>query len=254
MQAATPHRHLEEAARTAANGSLDSRLFLIVVVLVGAWLAFFQDWAPLRQVRIQSPITLREAAATEPVATQPRSTRKKKPAAAPARDENPIVTIRPQSDAAPIGADDLPPASVREYIKKWAPLAVAEMRRTGIPASISLAQGITESRAGTSGLALTANNHFGIKCKEPGKCITGHCINFTDDHPKDYFLIFQNPFRSWKAHSDLLQSPRYQSCFRQENYRGWAYAIKKCGYATDPTYPEKLIGIINQYELYKYDL
>lgn len=158
----------------------------------------------------------------------------------------------PANDAAPMA--DLAPSDCNEYIRKYAPLAVEEMRRTGVPASISLAQGLVESRAGRSGLALTANNHFGIKCHVRGKCKAGHCINFTDDNEVDYFIVYQNAYRSWKAHSDFLRKPRYQNCFQYGNdYRKWAFGLKAAGYATAPTYARKLIGIIERYELYLYD-
>lgn len=155
------------------------------------------------------------------------------------------------NDAAPIA--DLPPADVEAYIRHWAPTAVEEMRRTGIPASISLAQGIVESRAGRSGLATTANNHFGIKCHVRTKCRAGHCINFTDDDDLDYFLVFQNPYKSWKAHSEFLKRPRYAKCFQQNTFTGWARALKAAGYATAPNYANILININKRYDLERYD-
>ncbi len=139
------------------------------------------------------------------------------------------------------------------YIRRFANTAVNEMRRTGIPASISLAQGLIESRAGTSKLAVNANNHFGMKCFSK-HCRKGHCINMTDDTHKDFFKAFPTAHESWKAHSDLLTTGRYKKLHRYgRSYRKWAYGLKSTGYATDRTYAEKLIGIIERYNLHRYD-
>ncbi len=127
------------------------------------------------------------------------------------------------------------------------------MEKYGIPASISLAQGLIESRAGSSKLAVNNNNHFGIKCFSR-HCRKGHCTNFTDDTHKDFFRKFPSPWESWRAHSQLLSSGRYTKLRKNgRDYRKWAYGLKSIGYATDRTYAEKLIGIIERYELYKYD-
>ena len=132
-------------------------------------------------------------------------------------------------------------------------VAIDEMGKYGIPASISLAQGLIESRAGTSKLAVENNNHFGIKCFSRN-CKKGHCTNFTDDTHKDFFRKFKTPWESWHAHSQLLASGRYAKLRRYgRDYRKWAYGLKAIGYATDRTYAEKLIGIIERYDLHKYD-
>lgn len=157
--------------------------------------------------------------------------------------------------AAPADPSALVPEDVEAYIEKWAPTAIGEMRRSGVPASITLAQGILESHAGKSGLALSANNHFGIKCHVKGKCKAGHCINFTDDVDLDYFLVFQNPYKSFRAHSEFLKRPRYKACFECEegDYSCWATELKKAGYATDKRYAEKIIAIVEKYKLNEYD-
>lgn len=218
-----------------------------VATLCVAWLLFFTDWAPLANAELQSPIRLGSVDAEEPF-----------PNAIPEGEAKPRrkvveATTEPENDAAPISAVELPPADVKEYIKKYAGVAVEEMRRTGIPASISMAQALVESRAGTSGLALTANNHFGMKCHVKGKCKSGHCINFSDDRDTDYFQVFQNAYKSWKAHSELLMKPRYAKCRQQKDYKGWAKALKAAGYATDPNYARALIATIERYKLHLLD-
>lgn len=226
------------------NESAATRIFLSVFTLCVIWILFINDYS---NVELQSPVkfgNLDLSTASAAVVKPVESPKAKKPAKS---DPLPVT----ENDAAPMV--DLPPADIKGYIKTYAALAVEEMRRTGIPASVSMAQGIVESRAGRSGLATTANNHFGMKCHVKGKCVAGHCINFTDDVDVDYFLVFQNAYKSWKAHSELLQKPRYSKCFTQTSYQGWAKQLKACGYATDPTYSQKLISIIEKYKLYMLD-
>ncbi|MEI6409835.1 MAG: glucosaminidase domain-containing protein [Bacteroidota bacterium] len=141
------------------------------------------------------------------------------------------------------------------YVDQFAPVAVAEMRRTNIPASIILAQGLLESDAGKSKLALATNNHFGIKCFSK-RCKKGHCKNFTDDSHKDFFVNYANAWGSFRAHSEMLRNQkRYADLFdlKENDYRGWAYGLVKSGYATDKKYAEKLIAIIEALKLYQYD-
>ena len=139
------------------------------------------------------------------------------------------------------------------YIKRFAPIARAEMAKYGVPASISLAQGLIESRSGTSKLAVNNNNHFGMKCFSKS-CRKGHCSNFTDDTHKDFFLKFGTAQQSWRAHSILLSSGRYAKLKKYgRDYRRWASGLKSVGYATDRTYAQKLIGVIERYDLHKYD-
>lgn len=162
-------------------------------------------------------------------------------------------SIRKKNEAAPVGSEELLRRQSLDYIARFHKIAREEMDKYGIPASISLAQGLIESRAGTSKLAVSNNNHFGMKCFDR-KCKKGHCSNFTDDTHKDFFRKFSNPWASWRAHSQLLASGRYAKLKRYgRNYRDWAYGLKAIGYATDRTYAEKLIGIIERYDLDKYD-
>lgn len=144
----------------------------------------------------------------------------------------------------------------KSYVARFAPVAVAEMRRTGLPASITLAQGLLESDAGLSKLAKTTNNHFGVKCFSK-KCKKGHCMNFTDDSHKDFFLHYSNVWESYRAHTDFLKnSNRYAQLFDlgAHAYRQWAKGLANAGYASDPQYANKLIAIIQQLGLDQYDL
>lgn len=161
--------------------------------------------------------------------------------------------VRKKNEAAPVGADDLFKQQAMDYIDRYSKIAIGEMKQFGIPASISLAQGLIESRAGTSKLAVSNNNHFGMKCFSKN-CKKGHCSNFTDDTHKDFFRKFPSSWESWRAHSQLLASGRYTKLKRHgRDYRAWAYGLKSVGYATDRTYAEKLIGIIERYDLHQYD-
>ncbi len=137
------------------------------------------------------------------------------------------------------------------YISRYAKVAVEEMNRFGIPASISLAQGLLESTAGQSRLAQGNNNHFGLKCFSK-KCQKGHCSNYTDDTHKDFFLKFDSAWESWRAHSKLLSQGRYAN-LKGGNWEEWAKGLQKVGYATDPRYTESLIKIIKDYKLYEFD-
>lgn len=160
---------------------------------------------------------------------------------------------RPKNDAAPVGASELLKEQSLDYIQKYSKIARDEMKQFGIPASISLAQGLIESRAGTSKLAVNNNNHFGMKCFSRN-CRKGHCSNFTDDTHKDFFKKFPSAWESWRAHSQLLASGRYAKLKKHgRNYRAWAQGLKSVGYATDRTYAEKLIGIIERYNLDQFD-
>lgn len=137
------------------------------------------------------------------------------------------------------------------YVQRFAKVAKNEMEKYGIPASIKLAQGLLESKAGESKLATKNNNHFGIKCFSK-QCKKGHCTNFSDDSHKDFFKVFDTAWASYRAHSELLQSKRYKHLLHQD-YTTWANGLSKAGYATDPQYSKKLIDIIETLELYKYD-
>ena len=139
------------------------------------------------------------------------------------------------------------------YIEQYAPIAMEEMRKFKIPASITLAQGILESGSGRSNLALKSNNHFGIKCHTGWK---GEKVYHDDDEKGECFRKYQYPATSYQDHSLFLTTRfRYASLFGldKDDYKRWAKGLKKAGYATDPKYPDKLINYIEKYELYKYD-
>ena len=139
------------------------------------------------------------------------------------------------------------------YIERYAEIAVEEMYRSGVPASITLAQGLLESRYGQSELAVKGNNHFGIKCHN----WNGAGMYYDDDRRGECFRKYASPEESYRDHSDFLRfRDRYRFLFDLEptDYKGWAHGLKKAGYATDSKYPQKLISLIEEFELYKYDL
>lgn len=139
------------------------------------------------------------------------------------------------------------------YISTYAQLAIDEMKRSGVPASITLAQGLLESSSGNSRLAREANNHFGIKCK---KGWTGRTMNEDDDEAQECFRAYDSPEDSYRDHSDFLKNnTRYAFLFSLDpkDYKGWASGLKQAGYATDPNYPSKLVNNIEKYELHRYD-
>lgn len=142
----------------------------------------------------------------------------------------------------------------KAYVSKYANIAIKEMEEHGVPASITLAQGLLESNIGESSLATRNNNHFGIKCFSR-KCQKGHCSNFEDDSHKDFFRIFESAEASYRQHSQFLHKDRYKHLFDldRSDYKGWAHGLKKAGYATDPRYAYKLIALIENLGLYEYD-
>lgn len=143
--------------------------------------------------------------------------------------------------------------STKQYILLYKDVAIKEMKKFKIPASITLAQGILESNSGNSTLARKANNHFGIKCH---KNWTGKTMHRDDDRPNECFRKYKSAEQSFYDHSDFLsKGSRYAFLFdlRITNYKAWAKGLKKAGYATDPKYANLLIKIIETYELYIYD-
>ena len=141
-----------------------------------------------------------------------------------------------------------------KYIERFASLAVEEMYRSGVPASITLAQGLLESRYGLSDLAAKGNNHFGIKCHNNWQ---GGRMYHDDDAKGECFRKYDSPEQSYRDHSDFLRyRDRYKFLFDYDvtDYKAWAHGLKKAGYATDPAYPSKLIRLIEEYKLHEYDL
>lgn len=143
---------------------------------------------------------------------------------------------------------------IREYIARYKDLAMTEMQRTGIPAAITLAQGIHESGAGNSELALRSNNHFGIKCKSNW---TGETVRHDDDAKAECFRKYPSVEDSYRDHSDFLKNgTRYAFLFNLDpaDYTGWAMGLKKAGYATNPKYPQVLVKLVEDYQLQEYTL
>ena len=140
----------------------------------------------------------------------------------------------------------------QEYIDQYKDLAIEEMLRYNIPASITLAQGIFESGAGRSELSVKGNNHFGIKCHG----WAGRSVYHDDDARNECFRAYDNVLQSYEDHSKFLRyNVRYNSLFtlQRTDYRGWAQGLKACGYATNPRYADKLIELIELYKLYELD-
>lgn len=139
-----------------------------------------------------------------------------------------------------------------DYIERFSPLAVEHQQRYEIPASIILAQGLLESAAGRSDLAVKGNNHFGIKCHKDWR---GDRMLRNDDAPDECFRVYNSPEESYEDHSRFLLRERYRPLFQLEvtDYQGWARGLRKCGYATDPNYAARLITIIERYALYNLD-
>ena len=139
-----------------------------------------------------------------------------------------------------------------EYISTYKGIAIDHMRRYKIPASITLAQGLLESGAGKSSLTVSSNNHFGIKCHNDW---TGEKVYKADDGPNDCFRKYKKAEDSFEDHSKFLTRARYKNLFDLEitDYRGWARGLQQAGYATDKAYANKLIKLIEDYELYQHD-
>lgn len=187
------------------------------------------------------------------VAPKPKQPKKEVVVQAPKEEQNPIeenqtevVVVKeiPKSEGASV---------VDRYINKYSLTAIKEMHKYKIPASITLAQGILESQSGNSRLATLANNHFGIKCHRGWK---GQSIKHDDDKKQECFRKYQNEIQSYRDHSLFLRNrKRYSKLFILDisDYVGWANGLREAGYATDKKYPQKLINLIEKYQLYNYD-
>ncbi len=165
-----------------------------------------------------------------------------------------ITSMVSLAAAAQLGMAQAPPPgnSPESYIEQWKNVATAAMAEHGIPASITLAQGLLESRNGNSILATEANNHFGIKCTSDWD---GGKVYHDDDRKNDCFRKYRRAEDSFEDHSKFLHRQRYAALFelRPTDYKGWAHGLKKAGYATDPNYPRKLIELIERYGLDRLD-
>jgi len=142
--------------------------------------------------------------------------------------------------------------STEHYIAVYKNIAISEMKKYGIPASITLAQGILESGSGKGTLAVKANNHFGIKCHN----WKGKAIYHDDDRRQECFRKYKSAYTSFRDHSEFLANrKRYAKLFQldKDDYKGWAKELRRAGYATDKRYPQKLIALIERYDLSKFD-
>lgn len=176
-----------------------------------------------------------------------------------------VAAVNPVRNVSQLVSNPLPAPSKKQwtakqkrqlaYVADYRSLAQQEMRESGVPASITLAQGLLESNIGKSRLAKENNNHFGIKCFSKS-CKKGHCTNFSDDSHKDFFMKYKSAEESYHAHSRLLKKDRYKKLFKLDvtDYKSWAKGLSKAGYATDPKYANKLIKLIEELELAVYDV
>lgn len=233
----TPSKRKVERTKVVLMNLYSPAVLTVLLILVG--FSSYQNSASTtpQVVEVTKPVTLKlvdrgpwgdEVGSSEP---QHKAVR--------ANDTAPVLNV----------ADD----ATKAYINTYKDVARKEQAAFGVPASISLAQGLIESNAGQSRLAKNANNHFGMKCFSRN-CKKGHCINATDDTHKDFFRKYTNAWESWRDHSRMLSKGRYAKLKRYgTDYRKWAYGLKSIGYATDRTYAEKLIGIIEKYKLNQYD-
>jgi len=221
----------------------------------------FGSNTPLEQTAVHAPQGIRASMLSnlEPAVSTVKSERKKAVVRLPASSKGHTTFIIDPEFAERTGTDEQHAAGsvqvCREYVQRFAPVAVAEMEKFGIPASVILAQGLLESNAGEAKLARTTNNHFGIKCFS-NKCKNGHCANFADDSHKDFFVRYDNVWGSYRAHSLLLKNNRrYKNLFHLPpyDYKEWSKGLEKAGYATDAQYAEKVIAIIQNLGLHRYD-
>ena len=175
---------------------------------------------------------------SKPQIQAPVPAQKKQQAANPKSDENNIPEIKNYTTIT--------------YIERFKTIAIREMNGSGIPASITLAQGILESGNGNSDLALEGNNHFGIKCTPEWK---GKTMLKDDDKKDDCFRVYKTPEESFKDHTEFLKRKRYAPLFEldKNDYKGWATGLKATGYATNPRYAELLISLIERYNLNQFD-
>lgn len=144
--------------------------------------------------------------------------------------------------------------TTQQYIATYYQLAIDEQRRSGVPAAITLAQGVVETQSGNGTLCQQSNNHFGIKCKNTW---TGKTIKYDDDEAQECFRVYDSAEESYRDHSDFLRNnPRYGFLFQfdGEDYKSWAYGLKQAGYATNKSYPQQLIKVIEDNNLQRYSL
>jgi flagellum-specific peptidoglycan hydrolase FlgJ len=196
---------------------------------------------------------------TPPVRKKPTKVVKTPENQIPKTDNNnqPVIVENPKSSQSEIleatSKVKVTNAMILAYIEKYKGICKENMRQFGIPASITLAQALLESGSGVGTLCLQANNHFGIKCRTDWK---GPSVKYDDDSAQECFRKYTDPNDSFRDHATfLLAKPWYASLFKldKKDYKNWAKGLKKAGYATDVKYPEKLINLIEKYQLFQYD-
>ncbi|MDX1272233.1 glucosaminidase domain-containing protein [Bizionia paragorgiae] len=186
-------------------------------------------------------VTSKTKTKTERVTRQPKTPTEEK-----------VVIVAPKEESKPVSSGYA--NATEAYIANYSGIAKDEMRDYGIPASITLAQGILESGSGNGRLSVEANNHFGIKCHREW---TGDKIYHDDDAAQECFRKYKHSKYSFRDHSLFLKErKRYAGLFKLaiDDYEAWAKGLKAAGYATDRKYPDKLISLIERYQLYQYDL
>ncbi len=214
--------------------------FRVAIIALIAYLAFQRDLQI--QLNTKSPFTS--------IQESPSEKRKVNQYAQPISNKENSKNSNPFAPASPEMLHD---QACKRYIERFKEVAQTEQEKYGIPASIKMAQALIESRAGSSRLATSNNNHFGMKCFSRS-CKKGHCSNFTDDSHKDFFRKYQSAWESWRAHSEMLNGKRYKHLQKYgTNYKKWSIGLKEAGYATDKKYDSKLIAMIQKYNLDKLD-
>lgn len=215
-------------------------LFLLALLVVGCTSSrpVVRTTTKPKVTTKKQPVTQTKPVATKPITTTTSTTK-------PNTDSQ--VNLEATSNVKTYAEE------IQLYVDNFKEIAKNNMKTHGIPASITLAQGILESGAGKGKLAQSANNHFGIKCHKEW---TGESVKHDDDAAQECFRKYEHPSESYRDHSLFLTSrPRYSNLFKLDkgDYESWAKGLKSAGYATDVKYPDKLIGLIERFELYKYD-
>lgn len=218
--------------------------FKIAVAFLLLWMAMKRD--------MQFQINLKKPGA-ESGALPVKSEREGQGLLAAARNGLGLDLLGPKDYFADEADDTAEERRDKNYIRRFKDVAIAEMEKSGMPASVKMAQALIESQAGTSKLATRNNNHFGIKCFSKS-CKKGHCSNFSDDHHKDFFRNYASAWESWRSHTNLVMQGKYKALLKHgKDYRAWARGLKELGYATDTRYDEKVIGYIERYHLKELD-
>lgn len=241
-----------------ANNNFATQFFLAIATCVGLW--YFLEGCHYTYKHVDLRVDLVWINPDTSVPTAPTDAPVPAAMAGVVRDAQPPVDTKTASDDLQMTEGEKSVDAIRrEYIDKYKAVAQAEQRKFGIPASITLAQGLLESGAGNGKLVKDTNNHFGIKCISK-TCKRGHCKNFTDDTHKDFFICYKSGWESYREHSKFLKNtPRYRNCFKATTYKGFAQALETAGYATlkdangERIYADVLIRLIRLYHLDRYD-